>query len=147
MASGVAIRDECIERYDELQSQTKGHRAIIFRIEMQKEIVVDDVITKVEGAGPETMEQEWDNFCSKFPDKDCRYAVFDFEYDLGDDGVRRKIIFMAWADDDAKVRPKMLYASSKDAFRKCLSGVGIEMQCTDRGGLSVSEAIKKVKGE
>lgn len=33
--------------------------------------------------------------------------------------------------DNAKVRPKMTYASSKDALRKALVGIQVELQAND----------------
>ena len=35
------------------------------------------------------------------------------------------------SDDNAPVRPKMLYASSKDALKKALTGINDEFQATE----------------
>ena len=51
--------------------------------------------------------------------------------------------FVAWSDDNASVKPKMLYASSKDALKKALSGINDEFQATDRSDLDLNEIKKK----
>ena len=47
------------------------------------------------------------------------------------------------SDDNASVKPKMLYASSKDALKKSLTGINEEYQATDRGDLDEKEIKKK----
>ena len=47
------------------------------------------------------------------------------------------------SDDNASVKPKMLYASSKDALKKGLTGINEEFQATERGDLDLEEIKKK----
>ena len=47
------------------------------------------------------------------------------------------------SDDNASIKPKMLYASSKDALKKSLTGINEEYQATDRGDLVLSDIQKK----
>ena len=47
------------------------------------------------------------------------------------------------SDDNASIKPKMLYASSKDALKKALTGINEEYQATDRGDLDLAEVKKK----
>ena len=47
------------------------------------------------------------------------------------------------SDDNASVKPKMLYASSKDALKKTLSGINEEYQATEKGDLDLAEIKKK----
>merc|ERR1711998_489192 len=82
-------------------------------------------------------------FCSKLPDGDCRYAVLDVEINTKSGATTNKLIFVAWSDDNASIKPKMLYASSKDALKKTLSGINDEYQATDRGDLDEAEIKKK----
>ena len=56
------------------------------------------------------------------PDGDCRYGVLDVEINTKSGATTNKLIFVAWSDDNASVKPKMLYASSKDALKKALTG-------------------------
>ncbi len=44
---------------------------------------------------------------------------------------KSRIFFIAWSPDVSRVRSKMIYASSKDKFRRELDGIQIELQATD----------------
>jgi cofilin len=46
--------------------------------------------------------------------------------------------------DTSKIKPKMLYASSKDALRKKLDGIYTEIQCTDLSEVSYETVLDKV---
>jgi cofilin len=39
---------------------------------------------------------DYDKFVSALPPNECRYAVFDFEYDTEGEGKRNKILFYVW---------------------------------------------------
>jgi cofilin len=62
------------------------HRYIVFKIENAKEI-------KIEKKGETTAS--YDEFLKQLPDNDCRYAVYNFEYNQAD-GFRSKIVFFLW---------------------------------------------------
>ncbi|KAJ3254980.1 cofilin [Boothiomyces macroporosus] len=79
----------------------------------------------------------YDDFLALLPKDGCRYAVYDFEYNTGD-GPRNKL-----SPDSAKIKQKMLYASSKDGLRKKLDGVYTEIQCTDPSEVSY-EAVNRM---
>ena len=89
---------------------------------------------------------DFKDFTSKLPDGDCRYAVLDVEINTKSGATTNKLIFVAWSDDNASIKPKMLYASSKDALKKALSGINDEFQATDRGDLNLDEIKKKAGG-
>lgn len=89
---------------------------------------------------------KYDEFVAALPEDDCRYAIFDFNYEKSPgEGQRSKICFFSWSPDTSKVKQKMLYASSKDALRKKLVGVGVEVQATDMGEISYEAVLEKVK--
>jgi len=134
MASGVKVSDDCVEKYNQLKL-SKDIRYVIFRItDANDEIIVDQ--TGPKGA-------DYNSFLDKLPKDDTRYAVYDFEYEL-EGGLRNKILFVVWAPDTAKLKRKMLIASSKDAFRKKLVGIGAEIQATDRSEVDHSAVLEKV---
>jgi len=93
--------------------------------------------------------------------------VYDFEYEKGE-GKRNKLCFYAWcvslslpsqrllplgpskltrtwtararrSPDEAKIKDKMLYASSKDALRRSLVGIASEIQGTDSSEVAYDE--------
>ncbi|KAL0347287.1 UNVERIFIED_CONTAM: Actin-depolymerizing factor 1 [Sesamum calycinum] len=44
---------------------------------------------------------------------------------------KSRIFFIAWSPDTSRVRSKMIYASSKDRFKRELDGIQVELQATD----------------
>merc|ERR1712097_64826 len=83
------------------------------------------------------------DFTACLPDGECRYAVLDVEINTKSGATTNKLIFVAWSDDNASIKPKMLYASSKDAIKKTLTGINDEYQATDRSDLDLNEIKKK----
>ena len=86
----------------------------------------------------------YDEFIAALPKTDCRYAIFDFEYEKPGEGQRNKICFYAWSPDTAKIKQKMVYAASKDALRKKLLGVAAEIQGTDLSEVAYDTVMEKV---
>merc|ERR1712021_42868 len=59
--------------------------------------------------------------------EDCRYGLYDFEYEHQCQGTsektrKEKLLLMSWCPDTARIKKKMLYSSSFDALKKCLVG-------------------------
>jgi len=135
MSSGVAVNEEVLAKYQELKL---GHslRYALFKLNPEQTAVVVDST-----AGPSAT---YEDFVKALPANDCRYAVYDFEYEA-DGGQRNKILFVVWAPDSAKIKAKMLYASTKDAIRKKLVGVGVEIQATDLAEIDREAVLEKVK--
>jgi len=134
MSSGVAVDEGVLAKYQELKL---GHslRYALFKMNADQSAVVVDTT-----AGPSATYEE---FVKALPPNDCRYAVFDFVYEA-DGGQRNKILFVVWAPDSAKIKAKMLYASTKDAIRKKLVGIGTEIQATDLAEIDREAVLEKV---
>jgi hypothetical protein len=67
-------------------------------------------------------------FQTKGGESECRYGLFDFEYDhqcqgTTDTSKKQKLFLMSWCPDTARIKKKMLYSSSFDALKKALVGV------------------------
>ncbi|KAF5821515.1 Actin-depolymerizing factor 1 [Helianthus annuus] len=121
-ASGMAVHDECKLKFLELKAK-RTFRYIIFKIEeKQKEVIVEKV-------GEPTQSHE--DFAASLPAGECRYAVFDYDFVTAENCQKSRIFFIAWSPDTAKVRNKMIYASSKDRFKRELDGIQVELQATD----------------
>ncbi|XP_027116571.2 actin-depolymerizing factor-like [Coffea eugenioides] len=121
-SSGMGVAEHCKSTYLELQRK-KVHRYVIFKIdEMKKEVVVEKT-----GSPSESYE----DFTASLPENDCRYAVYDFDYVTAENCQKSKIFFIAWSPSVSRIRPKMLYATSKDRFRRELQGIHYEIQATD----------------
>ncbi|CAO3597387.1 unnamed protein product [Absidia cylindrospora] len=127
MSSGVAVNSECMELFQELKLRKK-YKYIVFKLTDDfKEIVVEKT---AEAA-------EYDEFLGTLPVDEPRYAVYDFDYEKPGEGQRNKITFYSWIPDTSKIRQKMVYASSKDALRRQLVGLAIEIQGTDSSEVSI----------
>ncbi|XP_073133603.1 actin-depolymerizing factor 3 [Henckelia pumila] len=121
-ASGMAVHDDCKLKFMELKTK-RTHRFIVYKIEeKQKQVMVENL-----GEPGQT----YDDFITFLPADECRYAVFDFEFLTKENVPKSRIFFIAWSPDTAKVRNKMIYASSKDRFKRELDGIQIELQATD----------------
>ncbi|KAF2297802.1 hypothetical protein GH714_003166 [Hevea brasiliensis] len=118
----MAIHDECKLKFMELKAK-RSYRFIVFKIE--------ESIQKVTIEKLGQPQQNYDDFIASLPANECRYAVYDFDFTTNENVQKSKIFFIAWSPDVSKVRSKMMYASSKDRFRRELDGVQVELQATD----------------
>ncbi|KDP26540.1 hypothetical protein JCGZ_17698 [Jatropha curcas] len=120
--SGMGVADHSINTFLELQRK-KVHRYVVFRIdEKKKEVVVEKT------GGP---AESYEDFAASLPENDCRYAVYDFDFVTSENCQKSKIFFIAWSPSTSRIRAKMLYATSKDRFRRELDGIHYEIQATD----------------
>ncbi|ODA81631.1 hypothetical protein RJ55_00132 [Drechmeria coniospora] len=144
--SGATVAPECITAYNDLKL-SKKHKYVIFKLSDNfSEIVVEEA----------SDNKDWDTFREKLINatsksksgtvgKGPRYAVYDFEYSLSSgDGVRNKITFIAWSPDDAGIQPKMIYASSKEALKRSLTGIATELQANDPDDIEYDTILKTV---
>ena len=44
----------------------------------------------------ESTESDYEVFIKEFPKDQCRWAVYDLEYDVEDGGKRNKVLFVYW---------------------------------------------------
>jgi len=115
------LNPACIETFQQLKL-AKSLKFVTYRIsDDKKEIIVEHT----------SCDANWDSFVEKLPENECRWAVYDFAFQKEGEGQRNKIVFVSWAPDSAPVRAKMIAASSKDALRRALVGIGAEVQATD----------------
>ncbi|CAA2933525.1 actin-depolymerizing factor [Olea europaea subsp. europaea] len=121
-SSGMGVADHSKSTYMELQRK-KVYRYVIFKIdEKKKEVIVEKTGSPAEG---------YDDFTASLPENDCRYAVYDFDYVTSENCQKSKIFFIAWSPSGSRIRAKMLYATSKERFRRELQGIHYEIQATD----------------
>ncbi|KAL0376789.1 UNVERIFIED_CONTAM: Actin-depolymerizing factor [Sesamum calycinum] len=108
-SSGMGVADHSKTTYMELQRK-KVFRYVIFKIdEKKKEVVVEKTGSPAEN---------YDDFTASLPENDCRYAVYDFDYVTSENCQKSKIFFIAWSPSISRIRAKMLYATSKERFRR-----------------------------
>lgn len=135
------MKAECVEKFQELKLK-HNYKYIVFGF--KDSFTEVDVLKTAEDA-------DYEVFLAEFPETECRWAVYDFDYELdGGAGKRSKLVFYSWCvsvlstlasasqfissirtPDDAKIKQKMLFASSKDALRRSLVGIAAEVQGTE----------------
>ncbi|TFK73646.1 hypothetical protein BDN72DRAFT_168538 [Pluteus cervinus] len=141
-SSGISVAPDAVSTYNDLKSK-KAWKYIIFSLNktLSEISVVDKFAIKAENKLDET--GYYDKLLEALPENECRWAVYDLEFDTGE-GKRNKLIFFSWAPDTAGVRQKMVSASSKDALRRTLDGIGAEVQGTDPSEVAYETILEKV---
>jgi len=145
--SGATVSQDCITAYNDLKLNKK-YTYIIYKLsDDNKEIVVES--TSEDGPQYDDFREKLINAKSKTKSgaesKGPRYAVYDFEYQLASgEGTRNKITFVAWSPDDAGIMAKMVYASSKEALKRALTGIASEVQANDSDDIEYESVIKTV---
>mmetsp|Transcript_80297 Transcript_80297/g.209408 ORF Transcript_80297/g.209408 Transcript_80297/m.209408 type:complete len:138 (-) Transcript_80297:169-582(-) len=134
MSSGATCDDECQKKFEQIKMK-KDLRYVIYCIEDKKTI-------KFEKEGE--VDKTFDDFKKALPEDQPRYAVIDYPYKSEDGRDQSKLTFVFWSPDTCGVKDKMLYASSKDAIKKKLTGIMKEMQCNDEGDLDEEAFTKKM---
>eukprot|EP00440_Ansanella_granifera_P031226 gb/GFBE01033905.1/.p1 GENE.gb/GFBE01033905.1/~~gb/GFBE01033905.1/.p1 ORF type:complete len:135 (+),score=59.30 gb/GFBE01033905.1/:1-405(+) len=134
MSSGVVMEDSIMDKFNEMKlKHTK--RFMIFKIDGGK------IVLEEEGE----KEKTYKDFHEKLPKDQPRFAVVDVAWQTEDGRPQEKLVFIAWSPDDCGVKQKMLYASSKDAITKKLTGLHKVLQCNDAADIEEDEIIKQVK--
>jgi len=143
MSSGVAIADDCKSIFEDIK-KNKSYRYCVFYIKEEKSITV-------EAKGDR--DSSYDDFLHDLQsggDVECRYGLFDFEYEhqcqgTAESSKKQKLFLMSWCPDSAKIKKKMLYASSFETLKKSLVGVHKYIQATDASEASASEVEKQLR--
>ncbi|EDQ88489.1 uncharacterized protein MONBRDRAFT_8986 [Monosiga brevicollis MX1] len=134
MASGVGINADVIEKFTEMKMGSK-HKFVTFCLNDDlTEIVVEKAV----------QDATYSDFIAALPEQACRYAIYDFDYKLADGGQRNKLLFVVWCPDTARIKDKMLFASSKESLRKKLVGINTEVQATELSEVDYDEILDKV---
>ncbi|XP_076877386.1 cofilin-1 isoform X2 [Brachyhypopomus gauderio] len=132
-ASGVTVEDNVLTVFNEMkvrkvqaseEERAKRKKAVLFCLsEDKKHIVVEEGREILQG-------EDGDPFCkfvNMLPPNDCRYALYDATYETKET-KKEDLVFIFWAPESAPLKSKMIYASSKDAIKKKLTGIKHEWQ-------------------
>uniref|UniRef100_A0A8D1QS06 ADF-H domain-containing protein n=1 Tax=Sus scrofa TaxID=9823 RepID=A0A8D1QS06_PIG len=135
-ASGVAVSDGVIKVFNDMKvrkSSTpeevkKRKKAVLFCLsEDKKNIILEEGKEILVGDVGQTVDDPYATFVKMLPDKDCRYALYDATYETKE-SKKEDLVFIFWAPECAPLKSKMIYASSKDAIKKKLTGIKHELQ-------------------
>lgn len=100
-------------------------------------------VDRTYGPGQGSPVSEWDQFRKTLPETDCRYIVYDFEFEH--QGAKKtRLFFLLWSPEESKVRSKMIYASSQEGVVNKLEGVQRQLQCTDMDELHYDVIVKQL---
>ncbi|OAL57191.1 cofilin [Pyrenochaeta sp. DS3sAY3a] len=143
--SGIRIADECIDAVHALRSRRQAAqkvRFVIFKLsDDQQSVVVDDSSSETDY---EVFRQK---LCSMGDDVSQspappRFAVYDVEYDLGQDGKRSNPVFISWVPANTPVKLCMIYASCNEQIRRALN-IGPFIHADSVDEIEWEEVLKK----
>jgi cofilin len=140
--SGIAVTDPAINLFYAIKAKSAFGWAT-WRINPAGSAVVGDVVA--DGSSPAGSPAAWAGLLASLPANDCRYAVYDYTHVNSEGRTFQKLIFINWAPDTAKVKHKMMYASTKDHFKGHLDGLGVELQASDLGDLAEADVAEAVR--
>jgi len=138
MSSGVAVNPLCLEKFQELKLGKK-YKYIIFKLnDDNTEIVVEKV-----------SQGDYEDFTEDLPPDQCLWGVFDLEYRIEVEGEphskRNKLLFVSWTPDSAKIKAKMLAASSRDVLRRSFVGIQVDVQANEYSDVVKETVVDKAK--
>ena len=106
----------------------KRKKAVLFCLsEDKKNIILEEGKEILVGDVGQTVDDPYATFVKMLPDKDCRYALYDATYETKE-SKKEDLVFIFRAPECAPLKSKVIYASSKDAIKKKLTGIKRELQ-------------------
>jgi len=134
--SGVRLGEGVLEAYNAMKGKSKN-KFVIFKIsERAGEVGLDYAGTK---------DDSYDDFLEGLPDGECRFGVYDYEYENADGCIFNKFVFVSWSPDCAQVKQKMLYASTGAFLKEQLDGIALELQASDHSEVEEAEMRERLK--
>jgi cofilin len=137
--SGVAVAEDCLSVFNKVKMRSSGFQWATFRVEETEGSVLTDGTGEV-GTG------KYQDFIAALPKDECRYAIYDYKYVNSEECEFNKLVFIIWNPDGARLKNKMLYASTKDFFKSRLSGIAVEIQATEYDEVSEEQLREQVGG-
>nr|XP_048698448.1 destrin isoform X1 [Caretta caretta] len=153
-ASGVQVADEVCRIFYDMKVRKcstpgeikKRKKAVLFCLsEDQKCIVVEEGKEILVGDIGVTVTDPFKQFVQMLPEKDCRYALYDASFETKE-SKKEELMFILWAPDQAPLKSKMIYASSKDAIKKKFQGIKHECQANGPEDLNRAYIADKLGG-
>ncbi|XP_040184835.1 cofilin-1 [Rana temporaria] len=133
MASGVTVSDLVITIFNAmklhkcLEDKSKRIKAVLFCLSDDKKTIIPENGKEILVGDVSETADPYKCFVEMLPPDDCRYALYDCCYETKE-SKKEELIFIFWAPDSAPLKSKMIYASSKDAIKKKLTGIKHEYQ-------------------
>ncbi|CAJ0940404.1 unnamed protein product [Ranitomeya imitator] len=143
MASGVMVSDVVVEIFNAMkvrksctsEEAKKRLKAVIFCLSPDKKTIIPEEGKQIlVGDCGEKIGDPYKYFVEMLPCDDCRYALYDCCYETKETR-KEDLVFFFWAPDEAPLKSKMIYASSKDAIKKKFAGCKHEVQVNNRADI------------
>ena len=136
MVTGITCSDEQIKLFNELKLE-KSHRYIVLGLNKDR----NGFETLHTGKREETLKDIQEHL----PKDDCRYVVFDFEFQTFENPPRdtAKLILICWAPDNASIKVKVPFAASKNEIRSSFPGINKDISASDFGIIDHEELRKE----
>lgn len=134
--SGIIVSDDAVNMYYYLKAKSTYRWAMWKINDTGKEVILCNVGER---------ESPYEQLLEALPETDCRFAVYDHQFTNSDNCVFNKLVFISWAPDTARIKAKMMYASTKDYFKTYLDGLSIELQASEIEDITervISDAVR-----
>ncbi|XP_028844005.1 cofilin-1-A-like [Denticeps clupeoides] len=136
MASGVAIDDDVVTTYDKIRVRHQGSveserlKLVVFCISSDGKSIIVDTDSNLIVKDVESSDDVFKKIIGTFPKTECRYALYDCTY-ATKESTKEDLVFIMWVPEEAPLKSKMMYASSKGALKAKLPGLKFEWQVND----------------
>ncbi|KAF9780363.1 hypothetical protein IL306_000621 [Fusarium sp. DS 682] len=144
-ASGVSINQDCITAANDLRFAKGSNKIkfVIFKItDDEQSVVVEEISPDTEY---ETFRQKLLSAVDKHGKSAPRYALYDVDYDLGEDGKRTKTIFISWVPQNSPIKLRMLYASTMEYLKRAVN-MSVFIHADDQEDIEWDELVKTASG-
>ncbi|XP_061766530.1 non-muscle cofilin 1-like [Nerophis ophidion] len=146
MASGVKVADDVKEMFENMKLNTQSDERIrVMALGIKNSMIqITDVVRQKDIKENSDAFQEFKRIMLE---KSCCYIIYDCHYEKCEQGGQEDLVFSMWTPDTATVSSKMLYASSKGAFKNLLKGVKHVLQLNSREDIdSMQDFASKLGG-
>ncbi|KAA8583966.1 non-muscle cofilin 1-like [Etheostoma spectabile] len=133
MTSGVKVADEVKDIYNLMKvvktdaDEKERIRLVILKID--GDIQVEKLYRAKDLDG---IDDFFKFVMSLLPENECRYYLYDCHF-VNQESKKEELVFMTWCPDNAQIKARMTYSSSKSALSKVFVGIKHDMQLNDPG--------------
>ena len=125
--ASLTVTDNLISKFEELKVRRKLRYLTV---------VIGETLIDVDKSGDK--DATYSNLKNSLPFTDCRYVIYDQEYQSADRGTQNKLWLICWFPDNATTYNKMAYTSAKSQMQEKMTGV---TECLVRSLEELDEAL------
>eukprot|EP01087_Luapelamoeba_hula_P006042 TRINITY_DN16194_c0_g1_i1.p1 TRINITY_DN16194_c0_g1~~TRINITY_DN16194_c0_g1_i1.p1 ORF type:complete len:168 (-),score=21.50 TRINITY_DN16194_c0_g1_i1:8-511(-) len=122
MSCTITLADEVVQKFSDLESHSA--RYLICKINDDK----TQAVLEKTGAS----SASWEDFTHDLPQEECRYGLFDFEFEKGGPVDRpNQILYVVWRPETAKVKARMMYGAAKEPVKSSFPSTSAHVLVVD----------------